>query len=84
MDNDTPSRQLAREVLAADRTYFAAVRLSGPAAADGHAKAFAAVMELRLDRFLRGGDHSSFSAEGFPGDSVYRVAGELQTISTST
>jgi hypothetical protein len=23
-------------------------------------------MELRLDRFLRGGDHSSFSAEGFP------------------
>jgi hypothetical protein len=24
------------------------------------------VMELRLDRFLRGGDHSSFSAEGFP------------------
>lgn len=23
-------------------------------------------MELRLDRYLRGGDHSSFSAEGFP------------------
>jgi hypothetical protein len=57
MDNDTPSRQLAREVLAADRTYFA------PA---GHVTPFAAVMELRLDRFLRGGDHSSFSAEGFP------------------
>jgi hypothetical protein len=66
MDNDTPSRQLAREVLAADRTYFAPVRLSGHAAAAGHTKAFAAVMELRLDRFLRGGDHSSFSAEGFP------------------
>ena len=61
MDNDTPSRQLAREVLAADRTYF-----SGHAAAAGHTKPFAAVMELRLDRFLRGGDHSSFSAEGFP------------------
>jgi Peptidase family M28 len=56
MDNDTPSRQLAREVLGVDRTYFA------PA----HAKPFSAVMELRLDRFLRGGDHSSFSAEGFP------------------
>ena len=28
MDNDTPSRQLAREVLAADRTYFS------PAAAE--------------------------------------------------
>jgi Peptidase family M28 len=56
MDNDTPSRQLAREILGVDRTYFT------PA----HAKPFAAVMELRLDRFLRGGDHSSFSAEGFP------------------
>jgi hypothetical protein len=66
MDNDTPSRQLAREVLAAGRTYFAPVRLSGQASGTGHAQAFAAVMELRLDRFLRGGDHSSFSAEGFP------------------
>jgi Peptidase family M28 len=56
MDNDTPSRQLAREILGVDRTYF-------PPA---HAKPFSAVMELRLDRFLRGGDHSSFSAEGFP------------------
>jgi hypothetical protein len=66
MDNDTPSRQLAREVLAAGRTYFAPVRLSGQASGTGHSQAFAAVMELRLDRFLRGGDHSSFSAEGFP------------------
>jgi hypothetical protein len=53
MDSDTPSRQLAREVLAADRTYF-------------NARPFTAVMELRLDRFLRGGDHSSFSNEDFP------------------
>jgi hypothetical protein len=56
LDNDTPSRQLAREVLAANRTYFQA----------GDGQPFAAVMELRLDRFLRGGDHSSFSAEDFP------------------
>ncbi|HTZ60073.1 MAG TPA: M28 family metallopeptidase [Acidobacteriaceae bacterium] len=55
MDNDTPSRQLAREVLTAGRTYF-----------QPPAKPFKPVMELRLDRFLRGGDHSSFSAEGFP------------------
>jgi Peptidase family M28 len=55
MDNDSPSRQLAREVLAAGRTYF-----------QPPAKPFTPVMELRLDRFLRGGDHSSFSAEGFP------------------
>jgi hypothetical protein len=66
MDNDTPSRQLAREVLAADRTYFAPARLNGHASAAGRTKPFAAVMELRLDRFLRGGDHSSFSVEGFP------------------
>jgi hypothetical protein len=55
MDNDTPSRQLAREVLAVGRTYF-----------QPPARQFTPVMELRLDRFLRGGDHSSFSAEGFP------------------
>ena len=60
MDNDTPSRQLAREVLAVDRTYFPPLTAAGPT------KPFAAVMELRLDRFLRAGDHSTFSAEGFP------------------
>jgi len=54
-ENETPSRQLAREVLAVNRTYLAA----------GH-EPFHAVMELRLDRFLRGGDHKSFSDEGFP------------------
>jgi len=54
-ENETPSRQLAREVLAVNRTYFSIGRES-----------FHAVMELRLDRFLRGGDHKSFSDEGFP------------------
>jgi hypothetical protein len=66
LDNDTPSRQLAREVLGVDRTYFAPARLDGRVPTAGHDKGFSAVMELRLDRFLRGGDHSSFSAEGFP------------------
>jgi hypothetical protein len=56
MDDDTPSRQLAREILAVNRTYFP----------PGHSKPFTAVMELRLDRFLRGGDHRSFSVEDFP------------------
>jgi hypothetical protein len=55
LDNDSPSRELARTVLAVDRTYFP--RAPRP---------LEAVMELRLDRFLRGGDHSSFSALGFP------------------
>ncbi len=57
-ENDTPSRQLAREVLAVGRTYLSASLSSS--------NALKPVMELRLDRYLRGGDHSSFSAEGFP------------------
>ena len=63
MENDTPSRELAREVLAVGRTYFAP--LAAPAK-PGHLQPLEPVMELRLDRYLRGGDHSSFSAEGFP------------------
>ncbi|MGI4758628.1 MAG: M28 family metallopeptidase [Janthinobacterium lividum] len=55
-ESETPSRQLARQVLEVDRTYFPA----------NTAQALHAVMELRLDRFLRGGDHRSFSDEGFP------------------
>ena len=66
MDNDTPSRQLARQVLAVDRTYFPSLRPGTNPATTAQLKPFAAVMELRLDRFLRGGDHSSFSAENFP------------------
>jgi hypothetical protein len=63
MENDTPSRELAREILAAGRTYFSP--LTTPAK-PGQLKPLEPVMELRLDRYLRGGDHSSFSAEGFP------------------
>jgi hypothetical protein len=63
MENDTPSRELAREVLAVGRAYFAP--FAAPAE-PGHLKPLEPVMELRLDRYLRGGDHSSFSAEGFP------------------
>lgn len=59
-ENDTPSRELARAVLDVDRTYFPA---RGGA---GSASRFDAVMELRLDRFLRGGDHKSFSDVDFP------------------
>ncbi|HEY9137430.1 MAG TPA: M28 family metallopeptidase [Terriglobus sp.] len=54
-ENETPSRQLAREVMEVDRTYLAT---SAP-------KPLHSLMELRLDRFLRGGDHRSFSDEGF-------------------
>lgn len=58
-DNDTPSRQLARETLAVSQTYFHAAAKPSPLA-------LRPVMELRLDRYLRGGDHSTFSAVGFP------------------
>ncbi len=59
-DSDTPSRQLAREVLAVARTY------TSPAGASASPNTLRPMMELRLDRYLRGGDHSSFSALGFP------------------
>ena len=58
-DNDTPSRELAREVLATARTY------SEPTTTKT-STALTPVMVLRLDRYLRGGDHSMFSALGFP------------------
>ena len=54
-ENETPSRQLAREVMEVDRTYMAS---AAPLPLQS-------VMELRLDRFLRGGDHRSFSEQGF-------------------
>ena len=57
LDNDTPSRELARSVLDAARTYLPTNVRATP---------LQPVMELRLDRFLRGGDHKSFSDEGFP------------------
>ncbi len=59
MDNDSSSRELAREVLDADRTYFTTGRTVAM-------PTFRPVMQLRLDRYLRGGDHKSFSDEGFP------------------
>jgi hypothetical protein len=60
LDNDSASRELAREVLDVDRTYF-----TKAVPKPGQMKPLTAVMELRLDRYLRGGDHSSFSNEGF-------------------
>lgn len=53
-ESETPSRQLARQVLAVGKAYLS----SGP-------QSFHPVMELRLDRFLRGGDHRSFSDQDF-------------------
>lgn len=54
-ENDSPSRELARAVDDTARTYFPA---SSPAP-------FEAFTVSRPDRYLRGGDHSSFNHEGF-------------------
>jgi hypothetical protein len=54
-ENDSPSRELARAIADVDRTYF-------PAAGKAPFHAF---LVSRPDRYLRGGDHSSFNNEGF-------------------
>jgi hypothetical protein len=54
-ENDSPSREVARCVAEAARTYF-------PESGKG---AFSASLVSRPDRYLRGGDHSSFNREGF-------------------
>jgi hypothetical protein len=51
-ESDSASRELARAIVEASRSY-------------GKVRDFQPVLELRRDRFLRGGDHSSFNAEGF-------------------
>ncbi len=66
MENDSSSRELAREIVAVSHTYFSTSVDATSAARTGQLKPLEPVMELRLDRYLRGGDHSSFSAEGFP------------------
>jgi hypothetical protein len=51
-ESDSPSREVARALVEIDKSY-------------ARAREFRPVLELRGDRFLRGGDHSSFNAEGF-------------------
>jgi hypothetical protein len=58
-ESDSPSRELAREVRDVARTYFPS------SAAKGGSTALTPVMVLRLDRYLRSGDHRSFNEQGF-------------------
>ena len=55
-ENDSSSRELARAIADVERTYF---RGSAPQ------MRFNAFLVDRPDRYLRGGDHSSFNREGF-------------------
>jgi hypothetical protein len=57
-ENDSPSRELARAVADIARTYTPTGKTGKPG--------LDAVLEFRRDRYLRGGDHTSFNAEGFP------------------
>ena len=52
LESDSSSRELARAIVDIDGTYFGK-------------KTLAPVLEMRLDRYLRGGDHSSFNQLGF-------------------
>jgi Peptidase family M28 len=73
-ESDSPSRQLARAVAEISKSYFTA---STQRASTGtpHGKphnnlikvipVFHPVLIFRRDRFLRGGDHTSFNMEGF-------------------
>jgi hypothetical protein len=54
LESDGPSRELARVAAGVGRTYFHA-----------SSTGFHPVLEFRLDRFLRGGDHLSFNQQGF-------------------
>lgn len=71
-ESDSPSRELARAILELSATYFAPTD-EHPAAAPGRPRsalskytpAFHPVLVFRKDRFLRGGDHTSFNLEGF-------------------
>ncbi len=53
LESDSPSRELARAVADVSRSY----QLAAP---------FHPVLIFRRDRYLRGGDHTSFNQEGFP------------------
>ncbi len=71
-ENDSPSREVARTVAEIAPLYFQAGVAHRPGAPNGaqsmvvrQTPAFHPVLVLRRDRYLRGGDHTSFNAEGF-------------------
>ena len=61
-DSDSPSRALARAVTDVSRTYLGNSDIRGPLSKHR----LRPVMIFRADRYLRGGDHTSFNLEGFP------------------
>ena len=60
-ESDSPSRELARAIAAVDAAYM----VPGTRGSRQSVQSFHPVLEFRRDRFGRGGDHTSFNAEGF-------------------
>jgi hypothetical protein len=60
-DSDSPSRELARAITDTARTYTQSPGRTSQPIANG----LEPVLELRHDRFQRGGDHESFNEQGF-------------------
>ncbi len=72
-ESDSPSRELARAIADVSASYFATGQQRAPNPGPGKARsnaiaqvpAFHPVLIFRSDRFLRGGDHTSFNEDGF-------------------
>jgi hypothetical protein len=66
-DSDSPSRELARTLADVDHTYFLApgIHTRHLTATVATKEPFHPVLIFRADRYLRGGDHTSFNLEGF-------------------
>ena len=64
-EGDSASRELARAIVEVSASYFG-VGLPKTVVCRKCPPPFHPVMIFRRDRFLRGGDHTSFNAEGFP------------------
>jgi hypothetical protein len=71
-ESDSPSRQLARQIAELAPSYFApSSEHSAGITPSGHSRMirllppFHPEMIFRRDRYLRGGDHTSFNGEGF-------------------
>jgi Peptidase family M28 len=72
-EGDSPSRELARAIVDVDTTYFRVTSQHSPIPPGARfhnnlmrmIPAFHPVLIFRRDRFLRGGDHTSFNQEGF-------------------
>ncbi|ADW70414.1 M20/M25/M40 family metallo-hydrolase [Granulicella tundricola] len=72
-EGDSPSRELARAITEVSDSYFKSSSIGAAKGRPGqphshlvrYVPPFHPVLIFRRDRFLRGGDHTSFNAEGF-------------------